>query len=348
MRSLGLAADILAANFREPALPFKLTLVVTYRCQLRCNMCAIWERQPEGELGLEEIRTFLRKGRFSWVNLTGGEIFLREDVDGIFRAVVEACPRLYLLDFPTHGFQTRRVVASVETLVRSPIPRIFVTVSLDGPRDLHDRIRGIEGSFDRAVETFARLRAIRRPGFRTFLGMTLQEANVDSVDATLAAVREQVPGVRPRDLHVNLGHVSAHYYGNEGFRPAAPVSAGRALERVRKLRGLPLHPVEWIERRYAALAQRYLHEGRTPLPCHALGSSVFVDSYGDVFPCSIWGRRLGNLRDHGLDLASLLRANGAAAVRADARRKRCPNCWTPCEAFPTILSHLRPRAGDAP
>jgi MoaA/NifB/PqqE/SkfB family radical SAM enzyme len=343
MRLFRLASDVARSNFGDPALPFKLTFILTYRCQLRCSMCRIWERRPVDELTVEEIRRFLRSSRFSWVNLSGGEIFLRSDIDEVFHAVVDESPRLYVIDFPTHGFQTDRIVASTERLVARRVPRILVTISVDGPPSVHDRIRGVEGSWARAVETFRRLRSIRRRGFRVFLGLTLQRANLDLFDATLESVREEIGDVSPREIHANLGHVSSHYYGNDEFVPPDSAEAIRALEAIRQARGSSIHPVAWIERRYQSLAKRYLGEGRIPLPCHALASSVFVDSTGNVYPCSVWDRRVGNLRDHDYDLRPLLAAAEATRLRGDARRGRCPQCWTPCEAFPTIVSNLVPR-----
>ena len=60
----------------------------------------------------------------------------------------------------------------------------MVTISIDGPGPLHDELRGLPGSWDRAIETLRRLREIRQPNFQTVAGMTLVPKNVDAVDAT--------------------------------------------------------------------------------------------------------------------------------------------------------------------
>ncbi len=338
-----LGTRILGSNFRDPALPWKLTLILTYRCQLRCTMCDIWKRRPEGELDADELRRFFRANPgFSWVNVSGGEIFLRPDLADLFDAIREECRDLYLLDFPTHGQQTDRIVDHVGRLVASRIPRLYVTVSIDGPPALHDEIRGVDGAFEKAITTFGKLRGIRRRGYRPFLGMTLQPKNADAIEDTIAAVQERVPEFDARELHVNLVHESSHYYGNDGVATLDADAARRAMDRVRKLRGTSLHPVALLERRYQRLGARWLDAERTPLPCHAASSSIFVDSLGNVRPCSIWDRLLGNLRDHDYSLAKLFEAAGIAEVRRDARTGNCPNCWTPCEAYQSILSNLVP------
>lgn len=341
---LKLGWRIARSNVTDARLPFKLTLILTYRCQLRCTMCNIWQRRPTDELTVDEIRAFFRKQpRFSWVNVSGGEIFLRSDIQDVFAAITEESRDLYVIDFPTHGQQTERIEAATRQLVGTRVPRIFVTVSVDGPPALHDEIRGVEGSFDKAMETFARLRKIRRRGYRPFLGMTLQAKNVDAFDDLLAAARRRIPDLHAREIHVNLSHESGHYYDNIGLEPLDADRASAAMAAIREHRGTSLHPVAWLERRYQSLADRYLRTGRTPVPCHAAASSIFVDSFGVVRPCTIYDKPLGSLRDHDFDLESLFDAAGIRDVRADIRRGNCPHCWTPCEAYQTLLANLLPK-----
>jgi len=341
LRFLG---SLAASNLGGPRLPFKLTLILTYRCQLRCSMCSIWEREPEGELSKEEIRTFFRRNpSLRWINVSGGEIFLRPDIEEVLVSILEECRGLALLDFPTNGYQTRRILETVDALLRRRPRRLLVTVSVDGPRAVHDRIRGIEGSYDHAIETFGRLRTRRRRGFRPFLGLTLQPQNVDLVDTTIEAVRKEIPDFSPDELHVNLLHISRHYYGNETSERADRASLEKALARVRELRPFSLHPVALLEKLYHRHALTWLETGRTPLPCHALASSVFVDSWGNVRPCSIYDAPLGSLRDHDLSLEKLYDATRAREMAREIRQGKCPQCWTPCEAYQTILGNLLPR-----
>ena len=89
MKSLMLAKNILESNVRRSRFPYKLTFVATYRCQSRCIYCKIWEKEPEGELTLDEIQRFFRKSnKFSWVDLTGGEVTLRNDYTEVARAIL--------------------------------------------------------------------------------------------------------------------------------------------------------------------------------------------------------------------------------------------------------------------
>ena len=64
----------------------------------------------------------------------------------VCEAVLEHCPDLMLLHFPTNGYLTDKVVAAAEAVVRHPRrpEKFIVTVSTDGDEETNDRIRGIE------------------------------------------------------------------------------------------------------------------------------------------------------------------------------------------------------------
>jgi MoaA/NifB/PqqE/SkfB family radical SAM enzyme len=317
--------------------PFKLTLSLTERCDCRCQACFIWRRGPGPEPSPEAIRGALAGAPWiRWVNLTGGEIFLRDDVPAVARAVVDALPRLAVLDFPTTGQRTARIVADVSEIAALGVPRLYVTVSLEGPPQVHDRLRGRPGAFERMVETYARLRGIA--GARTYLGMTLSDANAHLVEEALEAVRARVPGVGWKDLHLNVLTTSAHYYGNADGPLRRPTDLADAVGRALRVREGSADPTDRLEAAYLRLLPEHLRTGRSPLPCRALRASCYVAADGTVHPCTVYGRPLGNLYER--PLAEILDGAEAVAARDVVARDACPGCWSPCEAQPTIVASL--------
>ena len=75
-------------------------------------------------------------------------------------------------------------------------------------------------------------------------------------------------------------------------------------------------PPDLIEAAYLRLLPEYLATGRSPLPCKSLRAGLFVDVSGDVFPCTVYGRRLGSVLESSLyeilDTAEAEAALGAA------------------------------------
>jgi len=335
-----LARRIAASNFGRPSFPYKLTFSVTNRCNYRCRTCGIWRKKALGELSLEEIQTFFRKnGRFSWVHLTGGEIFLRPDIVEIAAAIVAQSPDFLMLNFPTNGYLTDRIVAAVRSIAALRPARLFITVSTDGDEAVNDDIRGVKGGWRRQIETFRQLRGI--PGVNAALGMTLSPFNLTEFPRAFAAAQAELPGLGYRDFHVNIVHASAYYGDAEVDLTTLDRGAlGEQIERYRRLRGLRLDPTSLLEWAYLRRVASYLRTGRTPLPCLALQASCYMDPTGNVHPCSMWDRPLGNIRDHDYDLGKIWDAPASLEVVREIREQRCPHCWTPCEAYQSLLGNL--------
>lgn len=329
---------VLRSNLRRLPCPYKVTLALTYRCNFRCRSCLTWRRPPAGEMTLEEIETFFRRQNyFSWVDLTGGEISLREDLPEVLAAAAGYSHRLILLHFPTNGWLTEEIIRGVRAVRRKAGLRFVVTVSLDGPPDLHDRLKGMKGSWERAVETYSALRAER--GVEVFLGMTLTRENLHSRDETISAVRRRVAGFSPADLHFNLAYRS-FFYDNLTIDPDPGAAALPLLGRLAAAYGILPGPRSFLERTYLRRARKYIRTGFCPLPCQALSASCFIDPDGKVYPCTAYDRVLGDLRGVGFDLGRLWSHPDTVALQKDIVNGICPHCWTPCEAYQTILGNL--------
>jgi hypothetical protein len=334
-RHAALARAVLRARSR-PFDPFKLTWIVTERCSLRCASCHLWVGSPHAGPDLPTVEAVLRANRhLTWLNLSGGDPVERHDAVELMQAVAEGLPDLALLDFPTAGQDARATLAALEPLLRSDIPRIYVTVSLDGPDVVHDRVRGTPGAAARARETLRRLRAVRRPGFHVAVGMTLSRHNVPAeVPDPEALLPDDVP---PRELHLNLAHHSTHYYRNaEGVAPPA-AGALAVVDALARRRGPPRSALDLVEARYWARARRFLAHGDPGVRCGSLRASVYVGADLRVYPCTIFERPLGSLADVGHALRRIPELPGARTALGLVEARRCPRCWSPCEAFPTLL-----------
>ena len=169
--------------------------------------------------------------------------------------------------------------------------------------------------------------------------MTLQPANRHALDATVAALQAELPGFSHAELHVNLLHRSEHYFANMDRTPtAAPAPLATTMAAFARSKGRPSDPVELIEWSYLQLVPEHLRTGRSPIPCRSAELSAYIAPDGEVFACTIDPRPIGHLRDHDWSLASLWNTAARRALAADARAGRCVGCWTPCEAYQTLLA----------
>ncbi len=319
--------------FRRPPTPTRVVLDLTRRCNLRCAMCRTWESPRTSELSAMEIgRVLARLTELRWLDLTGGEIFVRADIDDVLPAVLGATPRVRMLHFQTNGWLTDRVLAGVDTMkALRPELAPIVTVSIDGPAALHDAIRGRAGSFARAIATARAL--VELPDVEVHLGTTVTRANVDALDATWSAIRHELPALPRSRWHWNAMQVSAHFYGNaactdQRARIDAPLAAHV------RARGVPRSLVDAMETAYLVNLAAVTRGEPSRIPCQALRSTMFLAPEGDVYPCHLYDRPLGNVRDR--DVLAIWHDAATHAARRDIEALACGGCFSACEAYPAM------------
>lgn len=335
-----LARKILISNFKRLSFPYKLTYAITDRCNYRCKTCNIWKRKTDNELSLEEIQKFFKvSNNFSWIHLTGGEIFLRKDLLDIIKVIISECPDLLLLNFPTNGFFTDIIVPTVEKIALLKPPKFFITVSLDGDEALNDEIRGIQGGWQAQIETFKQLHEI--PGVTAALGMTLSTYNADKLEKTFLAAKQECKWLTYDNFHVNIFHAS-YYYGNQELKIPEQENSRLVAEinRYKKLRGIKMNPISFLENAYLKRVEQYIKNKVTPMRCHALKSSCFMDPVGNIYPCANYERLLGNIRESNYDISKVWKSRESKGSQKEIWGSKCPQCWTPCEAYQSILGNL--------
>lgn len=338
----------IAQTLGQPIPPFKYIIVVTKECNSKCRNCLIWTETPNQEMTLEEYTKLAQASpQLLWLNLTGGEITLRADIVEIVRAFKKHCRHLEMLNFTTNGINPEKIIETVRALRELDFLKFVVNVSLDGPAETHDRLRGISGNFESAVMTFQRLRQM---GVDSFISFTVYDSNYALFDQAVENVQRRLPWVSKRDFHLNLENSSAHFYGNvhskkvsdtqESARTASRNGKIELLERFLKdTSSWSLKPINYLKRRYHHLAIRFLKSGRTPIPCRALTNSAYISEHGDLYPCVVWNEKIGSLRDENFEITRLTTSPKAADLRDQISRKQCRNCWTPCEAYHSLLSN---------
>jgi Fe-coproporphyrin III synthase len=333
-RVLGLAKHIAGSSWFGHG-PFKAVVCATYRCDCRCAFCGLWQRQCKELPASVLVEALAQIPTLCWIDLTGGEIFLRPDYLELCHGLATRLPNLALFHFPTAGQHGDASVNLVRTMAHRGI-RTVVTVSLDGGATLHDRLRGLPGAWAKAVDTFRRLRL--EPRVDVFIGTTLVPDNVERYPQDLIeAVRTEIPDLSPTELHVNVMQRSDHYFNNQQQPLPDPTEVAGALARVKDLRGSPQSPFALLEWAYQKVALRAAEGGHTPL-CQALNASFYLAPDGVVQPCHIWDHPVGQVTSTTSNLAPFLKSAAAMEARAKIDGRRCLVCWTPCEAYPTLLS----------
>ncbi len=342
----GLALTAIRSNFGQLKKPYKLTFSITFKCQSRCKTCDIWQLKPTGELSLDEIREFARKNTsFRWIEITGGEPFLRSDIVDIVKAFVEYSKGLYIVTIPTNSLTSHDlVIRRIKEILDTGVPRLSITVSLDGYRELHDKVRGIPGNYDKAIDMFKRLQELQKSFSNLFavFGYTMSKLNQGQFERTFQEVKKDIPNITYDDFHVNVGQLSEIYYTNIGRDIVADRKMiASEIKELRRKRSMKLNAIQLIENVFLEKLGEYVDTGITPMKSRSLDASLFMDSYGNVYPSIMWGRKIGNIRDTVYDLKPMWNNSEANEVRKLIKEGKEPSGWTACEAYQAIVGDAK-------
>jgi MoaA/NifB/PqqE/SkfB family radical SAM enzyme len=143
--------------------PRSLMINLTYKCNSQCIMCNIWRIRPKNEVSLVKWREIMEDEIFTDIrNLTisGGEPFLDEDFVPATKLFIDSMPKLRRLIINTNGFMTEIIADDIEIIAEycnKKNVKLGVNVSIDGVGEVHNKIRGIKGGFEKSFETVKRI-----------------------------------------------------------------------------------------------------------------------------------------------------------------------------------------------
>ena len=295
-------------------------LIVTYRCNARCHMCNIWQypTKPEEEL---DPKYYEKIPHVKFLNITGGEPFLRDDIEEIVRI---ARPKADRICISTNGYFTEKVVALAEKF-----PDIGVRISLEGLPSANDELRGLADGFDHGLRTLLQLRRIglKDIGF----GITVSDRNAKDL-MELYELAEWL-GVEFATAVVHNGYY-VHKLDNTLEKQSEVIGAFQKLvDRLLRHK----RPKNWFRAYFNDGIVNRVKGNPRPLPCR-MGTDIFViDPWGDVKPCNALDETMGNIKE--ADFDTIWNSEQAEKVREKVRN--CDlQCWMVGSASPAMKREI--------
>src|SRR5258708_7654398 len=173
---------------RADRLPMGAVYEATMRCNLHCEFCYVGdllnlEGEWRQELSIEALSKAFPEQKDFQISLTGGEIFMRKDIMSVLDLFREKGYAAGYLTTNGTIITEERAEALADLAARGFLKHI--SVSVDGPKDLHDAARGLKGTFERTTEGLRRLQdAARRKGapLRVSINTTVAHESLDALD----------------------------------------------------------------------------------------------------------------------------------------------------------------------
>jgi radical SAM protein with 4Fe4S-binding SPASM domain len=309
---------------------------LTERCNLSCRHCYQGRKKPaemdahdvkreiDGAAGM--LQAWAREYGISLspsIHFTGGEPFL---YDGLWDVAAHAGQMGFRVAVLTNG----TLVTAADAARSKNLNVKDVQVSLEGPPDVHDGIRG-RGSFAAAM---AGARLLIEAGNPVSANMTLTRANIGRMEETAEIAKEAgfsgigfsrlVPCGRGKgmaDVMLTPREIETAYGKLTGMSRAAFECAS----------GDPLAHIAGQDRNIAG-------DGQALSGCSAGVLGITVTSDGSVMPCRRIGIKIGNLRR-----TTLRRIWSSSKVLRQLRERenykgKCGHCplWTSCRGCRAI------------
>ncbi len=326
------------------ALPMNLTISVSYRCNSRCKTCNVWQR-PNDDFTIEEYdKTFASIGHDAyWFTFSGGEPTLRKDLPEMVEAAYRHC-RPGIINIPTNGIQNKIIPGRIERVLQAaPGSDVIVNLSLDGVGEKHDLVRGVKGNFERAMQTYAGLKALkgRYKNFTLGVHTVISNFNVDEFENIYAFVRDEL---KPDQFISEIAEERVEL-DTVGMGITPPIQKYQpVIDKLQEgIRKAELSGVSRITQafrdRYYDIVKRTLVEKRQIIPCLAGVASAQIAPNGDVWTCCIRAESVGNLRDHNYDFGATWRSAKADELRRSIKAGEC-YCPLANASYTNMLCHV--------
>ena len=317
------------ATGRIKPLPINLTVSVTYSCPSRCATCDIWQKKVDDMSVDEYAKTFRTLEKVPiWVTLSGGDQFIRRELDEIVRLVrTEIEPSI--INIPMNGIITERIFTLLPRIADgSRGAQLVLNLSVDEIGAKHDEIRGAPGNFDKLLGVAELIHDLKKTYPHVVLGVhtVISKLNVERIPEI---EREARSIFRPDSYITEVAENRVELKTMEKDITPDVAAYRRATEHLKRSvwDHRSLHPVarlvQSLRLEYYDLAAKILEEKRQVIDCYAGWASAHLAPDGHVWGCCTRAESLGNVRDMGYDFAAIWRGPEADAFRESVRRHEC-------------------------
>jgi len=310
-------------GMNENKLIKSINWIITNKCNSRCTHCDIWQNEDENELDINDIKKILNdeivrrsyekyKKSFD-ISLGGGEPFLRQDLQEIVDLIEKRFPDSFKA-ISTNGLLTRRIL---RFLNQNRDLKLKLNISLDGIGKTHDKIRGLDGAFNRTVYTILQIRRLF-PDQEIEIKLTLLPQNYNQI---LAVYRlstrlkcdfsfkpaEDMQNYTNKVKSLNLKFTKAQLckIRNQSFKIADMMYERGDYKKSRFSRDIPF----------------YLANKKRPSACSVPKEHLTIMPNGDSFFC-IKEAKSGNIMEKPIK-----------GMKRMAKNFKCKSCMLMCGSF---------------
>jgi len=334
-------------------LPSYFIFYPTSRCNLKCSHCFYHDslNKKFNELTLDELDKITKTmDPILSLILTGGEPYLRHDLDRIVKIFYENT-KVPIITIPSNGWYLEKMDKQIRNMMEwCPYLTLNQQISIDGIGKDHNAIRmdkqviGGDNSFEKAIKTIEHLKELKKIYDRINIGIIITFTNENQIkfkdilkeiysmtnpdNISINLVRGDPKQKVNLDLDLNLYREAVKYRdslfyekkmsGHAKFKGNRLATAGRIL--------------------LNELVYKTYESNKYSTPCYAGNLSGVMYPEGNVYPCEILdeSHKIGNIRDFNLDFKKLWLSTKAKKEVEFVRKTKC-FCTHECFNIVNIL-----------
>ena len=318
-----------------------LTLFVTNKCNSKCIMCFNTRlNKKENELSLGEYEKISKHiSDLDELFISGGEPSLRQDLDKICYYFYKNCV-IKKIKLPMNGQLTNETVElAMNILNLCPNSELSITLALDGLKEIHDKQRGVKGSFDKVIKTYNKLSNLAKKNKKLKIGFVTTVTKINYHN--LKELTDFTKKLSSQPLYHNLMACRMQSSNVKNKLIISSEEFGDLLlfdQRLRKRmmkNNYSFFKRKLIEKFNPVLNNLYLnaYSGKKIINCRAVENSRVIEANGDVRVCEM-KQVIGNIRNSNYDLDKILISQKFKFMVKDC----C--CIHPCFVIPSLKSPL--------
>tara|TARA_A100001015_G_scaffold245586_1_gene281592 strand:- start:3810 stop:4847 length:1038 start_codon:yes stop_codon:yes gene_type:complete len=306
--------------------PYKILINLTDLCNSRCTFCDIWTIKPKNEIDLENIKVSLKnyENDLYWISFSGGEVTLVNYFYDLVDYLKENCKNLRIIAFTTNALAPEKALKYSRYCKEKGFDTL-ITISLDGDKEIHDKIRGIKGNFEKCLLLKEKLDKENIPAH---YGITVSETNSDLIKNNFDKLPQPIKAV-------TFVHSEGIY--NKVNKYDEDIKIIDALEVINK--NYKINKIyEIIEKIHIKICITFLKLKRKKniIPCDVLNSSIHIMPNGDLKPC-MFMESCGNIKEN--TISDIMKLNITAETKKIIKQNNCPKCWMNCYSPHSIMQN---------
>ena len=304
-----------------------LILHVTNHCNFRCSHCFVDFVSIKKDLDLDEYLKISKKiNNLFWLDVAGGEPFLRKDLFKIINAF-----KKQIISIPTNGWLLENISKQVE-LIEKKNTELIVNLSLDGLEKTHNLVRKNNQSWEKVWSCFEELK--KNNQIKTRFITVIHKDNFNEIIPLMNLIKN-----RGADFH------SVILLRGTPIEPNIKLPSMDNLKKISPKIFDILENYKYGQSSLAAFFLKNYHrymwktslktiEKKTQIvPCLSGQSSLVIWGNGDVSSCEML-KPIGNIRNN--NITEILESNSFKNQVIDIKNKKC-HCTHNCALLTSIF-----------